>query len=579
VSTASFAPSSKRPRPAFKSGTHFKRPVERPFTAAERDRVTLLIGGLTRKHDQLLQAAFQLAGYHVEILPTPDLAAFQLGKEYGNNGQCNPVYFMAGHLIEFLQSLEARGLRRQEIIDRYVFFTAGSCGPCRFGMYEAEYRLALQNAGFEGFRVLLFQQADGIKAACGEPGLKFTVDLGLAAFCAFNYADILNDLTCQIRPFEVNPGETDRVMQECVAVLADHIRARERFEVLGRKPAWLWRRFAKPAWLKNLLCTLGKFREHLYGSRTREALREVRRRLGAIEVDRLRLKPVVKVTGEFWAQTTEGVGNFEMFRFLEREGAQVMVEPIGTWAMYMLWLAGATFASRRRVHAPRRSRWALHARLADDLRFRLKLVSFECGRRFYMGQYRRVAGALGNVAHPLVRLKELAALAAPYYNVFAKGGEGHMEVAKNIYYTLTKKSHMVLSVKPFGCVPSTQSDGVQSAVMSHVKDMIFLPVETSGEGEISAHSRVQMALSDARVKAKTEFQQALDATGRRLEDIRAFVADHRELRHPFYRVPRRPGVVGTSANLVFHVSELMDGRARRGRVPQSPWRATAVGQP
>ncbi len=33
----------------------------------------------------------------------------------------------------------------------YIFFTAGSCGPCRFGMYESEYRLALQNAGYERF--------------------------------------------------------------------------------------------------------------------------------------------------------------------------------------------------------------------------------------------------------------------------------------------------------------------------------------------------------------------------------------------------------------------------------------------
>ena len=59
-------------------------------------------------------------------------------------------------------------------------------------------------------------------------------------------------------------------------------------------------------------------------------------RIAAIEVDRLRVKPIVKITGEFWAQTTEGDGNFHMFDFLEREGAQVLVEPIGTWIMYML---------------------------------------------------------------------------------------------------------------------------------------------------------------------------------------------------------------------------------------------------
>src|SRR5690606_34832271 len=91
---------------------HFGRPVERPFTAAERDRVTILIGGLTVKHDTLLKAAFESAGYRVEVMPVPDVAAFQLGKEYGNNGQCNPTYFMVGHLIKFLQELEARGMSR-----------------------------------------------------------------------------------------------------------------------------------------------------------------------------------------------------------------------------------------------------------------------------------------------------------------------------------------------------------------------------------------------------------------------------------------------------------------------------------
>ena len=94
------------------------------------------------------------------------------GKEYGNNGQCNPTYFTVGTSIKYLQTLEHRACPAQDIIDNYVFFTAGSCGPCRFGMYEAEYRLALQNAGFDGFRVLLFQQKDGIKAASGEAGLE-----------------------------------------------------------------------------------------------------------------------------------------------------------------------------------------------------------------------------------------------------------------------------------------------------------------------------------------------------------------------------------------------------------------------
>jgi hypothetical protein len=101
----------------------------------------------------------------------PNKRAFQLGKEYGNNGQCNPTYFTVGNLLQFVQHLEEKGLSKQESIDRYVFFTAGACGPCRFGMYEAEYRLAFRNASFDRFRALLSKQEGGLNQAELEAGL------------------------------------------------------------------------------------------------------------------------------------------------------------------------------------------------------------------------------------------------------------------------------------------------------------------------------------------------------------------------------------------------------------------------
>ena len=545
---------------------HFRRPVERPFTAAERDHVTILFGGLTAKHEALIKSVFQAAGYRTEILSTADAAAFQLGKEYGNNGQCNPTYFTVGQLIKYLQHLESIGLSRQEIIDGYVFFTAGSCGPCRFGMYEAEYRLALQNAGFDGFRVLLFQQTDGIRAASGEPGLKFTVNFGMGAFIALNLGDILNDLTYQLRPFEVQTGETDGVMQEVMDTLTRALRGRPACEIEDRAPGWMVTRLRGRKRLRNTLNTFAKIHDHLYGRPTIEALAAARERIGTIEVDRLRIKPIVKVTGEFWAQTTEGDGNFQMFRFLEREGAEVMVEPISTWVMYMLWLAKANRIRRKEVDYPSVPWTDPKGRLMRALRFRSRVAYLESGIWFWNHQYRRLIRHLGGLAQPLVSLDELARLAAPYYNVFARGGEGHMEVAKNIYYTVKKRAHMVLSLKPFGCMPSSQSDGIQAAVMNHFKDMIFLPIETSGEGEINAHSRVQMALGEAKAKARAEFAEALSSTGRSLDEIRAFVDAHPVLRHPFYRVPNRHGVTGTAAQFVRHVADLIDGRAEFSRV-------------
>jgi len=541
---------------------HFNKPMERSFKGEERDKVTILFGGLTWKHEKLIQSVFQGTGYKCVMIPTPDVAAFQLGKEYGNNGQCNPTYFTVGNLVQYLQGLERNGESREDIINNYVFFTAGSCGPCRFGMYEAEYRFALQNAGYDGFRVLLFQQQEGINAASGEPGLKFTVDFGMGMLNALHIGDTLQDLIHQIRPYEVNKGEADRVFPEVADRLAECLRERPPFEILEATSGFIKNYLSRPEKkkLKNTLNTLGKIRDNLYGKPFMAALEEARERMNTIDIDRTRAKPLVKITGEFWAQTTEGDGNFNMFRFLEREGAQVLVEPIATWVAYLLYQAKYVAQRKRNVEQySTRSKWNA------EINYRKKIFGIAIGEVMWQHFYHRVTRKLGGITHELAPQPELDNLAAPYYNRYARGGEGHLEVGKNVYYTIHKLAHMVLSLKPFGCMPSTQSDGAQSAVINRYKDMIFLPIETSGEGEVNAHSRVQMALGEAKAKARLEFDQCLTKSGHSLEDIRAYVEENPEMKRPFYTVPHVEGITGTAAQFVLHAGKRMDKDAKFSR--------------
>ena len=544
------------------TSNHFQRPVERTFTGEERSRVTVLFGGLTWKHEKLIQAVFQGSGYRCEALPNPNLGAYHLGRQFGNAGQCNPAYFTVGNLIRYLRDLQDRGLPKQEILDNYVFFTSGSCGPCRFGMYESEYRMALENAGFGGFRVLLFSQNDGIMAKSGEPGLKFTVDFGMGMLNALNLGDVINEAIHNILPYEVTPGQTERVFAEVMETLSAFLRERERFEILERTPPLLRGRLQQKKTLKDILNTLGKVRRHLYGKDYAQVLRTCRERIGQIQVDRLRVKPVVKITGEFWAQLTEGDGNFNMFAFLEREGAHVLVDAIGNWVTYLLHQAKANARERKGLDAlgAQPAWWQFGKRIRRELPYRKKWLLLTLGERIWTRQYARVVEGLGCVVHALPPQRELADLAHPFYHSLARGGEGHLEVGKNVYYTVHHLCHMVLALKPFGCMPSSQSDGVQSAVVRHYPDMIFLPVETAGEGEVNAHSRVQMALGEAKAKAKLEFERCLAATGLKLSDIQGYVAEHPQLRSPLYSVPRREGVAGVAANFVLHVSALMTGK-------------------
>jgi predicted nucleotide-binding protein (sugar kinase/HSP70/actin superfamily) len=533
---------------------HFHKPIERPFTKDQRHRTTLLFGGLTWKHEKLVLGALEGLGYKTEVVPTPDVKAFQLGKEYGNNGQCNPTYFTVGNLVQYLQQLEEAGMKREDIINNYIFLTAGACGPCRFGMYEAEYRLALRNAGYDGFRVMLFQQSGGLDQSDAEAGLEMNLDFFLNLLNALNMGDLINEVAHQVRPYELNAGETDAVLDECIDYM---------HEVLKKKSPWTIEsrlgKMASKVPMKGTVQYLGKFLNQLYSDDYIVALNHVRDRFNSIPVDRLKVKPTVKITGEFWAQTTEGDGNFNMFNFLVREGAQIIVEPIGTWIMYMIHQVVQKIRDTKGmdegVVLP--PAWRLDKQAKIEWNYRNKLMKLKAAEIIFAREYHRILDALGGTAHKLVNQYELQRLGHPYYNSRAGGGEGHLEVAKNIYYSNKELCHMVLSLKPFGCMPSTQSDGAQSAVVAHYKDMIFLPIETSGEGEINAHSRVQMALGEAKVKAKNEFKDVLEKLGKGADELRAYVEQHPEMSHALYKVPKYKGVVGTAANFAIHVAEQM----------------------
>jgi predicted nucleotide-binding protein (sugar kinase/HSP70/actin superfamily) len=542
------------------AGPSVLRPKELPFTAEERGSVTILFGGLTWKHERLIEGLLAGAGYLCKHLPETDRGAHELALEYCASGMCNPVYFTIGNLLRYLRRLQDSGLSAEQIVKKYVYFTAACGGPCRFGMYEAEFRAALAAAGFKGFRVLSFSQDHGIRASTGHTGMDFSVDFGMNALHAFILGDLLNSAQRRIRPFEVQAGTTERAIARMTDGIAEHFRTYRGFELDRIVPRrFCPQRESRAYFIPNRTV---KILKHLYGNALTTILPTVSRELHEVEVDWLRVKPVVKVIGEFWAQMTESDGNFRMLDFLEKEGAEASIEPISTWLLYLLHQRGDHAAYRGqmlRYTAPWSSpKNALRARLP----LLLKRLGFCAGSAIYRHHFYRLAELLGFPRPSLVPQRKLAELATPFYDTRLRGGEGHLEVSKTLYYTRKKKCHLVLALKPFGCLPSVQSDGVQASLVERFPEVSFLPIETSADGEIHAYSRVQMALSEARAKASSEFERVLQSTHRPIEEIREFVAEFPELRHPLHPIPHAPGVVSTAANFVLYANQLMDMRRK-----------------
>jgi len=463
----------------------------------ERNRVTMLFGGLTLAHERIIEGAWEGLGYRVKPLPVPDNDALALGREYCSKGMCNPAYYTVGNLLKYLIALRQAGV--PQIEERFAYVTAGSCGPCRFGAYETEYRRALDQAGFKNFQIMVIRQTEGLSQSSAESTLGIDRNFVLALVRAVMIGDLLNELGFSLRPYEVDPGSVDAALSQ------------------GRN--WLYWAMRDR---ENLVPVLGR----------------IKRLLDEVPVDYRRIKPKVKITGEFWAQTTEGDGNYHLARWLEAEGAEVVIEPIGTWIEYLLWKRLQWTKDRRGIFSG--EGWSSGP--FKEIRLRVGQVLFD-------SVYNTYRAALGFRTEPLAPMAQLARYAEDYYNPRIDGGEAHMEIAKTIQAIKNSKAHMVISIKPFGCMPSTQSDGVQVKVAADHPDALFVSVETSGDSEVHVKSRVQMVLFEAKARAREEFATTGAYLGLTAEELDEMSSIMPKMPAAMTQLPSRE--TGTAANYLW----------------------------
>src|SRR6185437_2071689 len=436
---------------------------------------------------------------------------------FGNRGQCNPTYYQVGGLIHRLDTLRAeKGMTHAEIVKSYVFVTAGACGPCRFGMYVTEFRKALRDAGYDGFRVMLFQQQGGLSQATGDDvGLEFNPPFFIAIIKGIVCGDVLNALGYRIRPYEVEPGATNRALEESKRII---------YEALWKQT--------------NILVAMYK----------------ARRVLEKVKVDKLRPKAKTSIIGEFWAMTTEGDGNYHLQKFLESEGGENDIQLTTAWLLYNIWEVARDTRERADLRAADGGKYGLEGMGELDVGKRLAMMrAAEAALRLGFNAF-ALPGGLFDYHLPDMDL--VAQVANEHYSNDLRGGEGHMEVGKLIVNVVHGKAHITVSVKPFGCMPSSGvSDGVQSLITGKYPGTIFCAVETSGDGATNFYSRVQMYMFKARIAAEKELARTYEECGVTEAEVRAFLEKNPKYASPLHHAPHK--VAGSAANLVHEVAPLI----------------------
>lgn len=452
-------------------------------------------------------------GFRAQALPETSLADLETGKELIDTGACCPTLFITGGLINFLRTRVAEE-GRDAVVNGYAFLTVGGCGPCRFGQYRESYALALESIGLPDFRVLMIDQYHLATRGDQEEGLSTTFAFGLGFMWVGYCCDLLDDLEYATRPYKVTPGETDRVLQESVELLYEAFRRRPR-----QRKEWT---------------TLAWYLTTRYFQRV---LRDVYVKWCVIEVDRLRVKPKVKITGEMWLHHHEGAGNYRIKRWLEQEGAEVVPSQVVIYPDYLIHCAIQKIKQRRdvvvgsqlRIAAGYAISWLLHH------------------------EYESLRRSMGNLPRHLPRQSEFALLAAPFYSYRLEGGEGHMLVGKALHAYLRNLAHMICELSPYACVPNAMSVGAMANVLGKHPALLYAPIEVKGDAEVHALSRCQMILTEAKKSATREFDGMLSRTGLTLARVREYEAAHPEIRRVGTPIPDL-GAVGTAANYVLYVA-------------------------
>jgi predicted nucleotide-binding protein (sugar kinase/HSP70/actin superfamily) len=183
-----------------------KTPRRVHFTRRMKERSTILAPQMSPIHFRIMEEAFRLSGYRLEILPDADRKAVEVGLTYVNNDACYPSILVVGQLMEALTSGRYDPRRTALMITQ-------TGGGCRATNYISFIRKALIDAGFPHVPVISLS-AQGLEK---NSGFKITPGLAVRGLMSLAYGDLLMRMLYRVRPYEAEPGAADRLAEKWTA--------------------------------------------------------------------------------------------------------------------------------------------------------------------------------------------------------------------------------------------------------------------------------------------------------------------------------------------------------------------------
>ena len=183
---------------------------ERPvFTEKMKKDYTILIPNMAPIHFQLLRAMFRKYDYNVELLYNDGQTVVDAGLKYVHNDTCYPALLCIGQLIGALES-------GKYDINKTALMITQTGGGCRASNYIHLLRKALTKADMPDVPVISLNLSGLEKDSC----FKLTLKMLREAVALLSFADTMMVLSNQVRPYEINHGESDALIEKWIKIVS-----------------------------------------------------------------------------------------------------------------------------------------------------------------------------------------------------------------------------------------------------------------------------------------------------------------------------------------------------------------------
>ncbi len=248
------------------------------FTKEMKATHEILAPDIFPTHMSLIKEIFAMYGYKVTILKSTGKAVIDTGLKYLHNDMCYPAICAVGQQLYALESGEF-DLNKVALIQ----FQTG--GGCRASNYIWLLRKALKNLNMENVPVISLSFS-GVEKSSGFKIKPMFLFKGLMALV---YGDMLMLLRNQVRPYEVNEGETVELVEK---------------------------------WNRELISQFGK-NKGLVGKSLRKNMRDIVESFSKIERKNIK-KTKVGIVGEIYVKYSP-FGNNGLEDFLSSQDCEFMV--------------------------------------------------------------------------------------------------------------------------------------------------------------------------------------------------------------------------------------------------------------